>query len=127
MTEIELLAIVTVMTALMWIPYVLERIVQQGLLATVGYPDRPPTVAAWAERARKAHSNAVENLVIFGVLSVTVQISGAGSDLTLLASQIYVTARIAHYLCYLFAIPWLRTGAFFAGFGAQVMLAVTIL
>ena len=126
MNEIEILVLVCVMTAVMWVPYILERIYRQGLFATVGYHDSSPAVAAWAQRAQKAHRNAVENLVLFAALLLAAVASDATSGITLLASQVYVFARIVHYLCYVLAVPWIRTLAFFAGFVAQITLAVSI-
>ncbi len=127
MNELELLTVVATFIAVMWTPYILERIYQQGLIATVGYPDTAPTISNWALRAQKAHQNAVENLIVFGALLLVAQAKGLLGPMTLLAAQIYAAARFAHYACYLLAIPWLRTMAFFAGFIAQMMLAWTIL
>jgi len=126
MNELEVLALISALTAMMWMPYVIERIYQQGLMATVGYPDTPASVAPWADRAKKAHQNALENLVIFAALVLALQFSKGTSELTLLAAQIYVVSRVVHYVCYLLAIPWLRTLAFFGGFLAQLILAVTL-
>ena len=127
MNEIAILALVALFTALMWMPYILERIYQQGLIATVGYPEQPPKISPWAERAQKAHKNAVENLAVFAALVFAVHVSSAQSDTTLLAAQIYLIARVAHYICYLLAVPWLRTLAFFGGFVAQSILAIAVL
>ena len=32
---------VTTLTALMWIPYILDRLMGWGVMDTVGYPDNP--------------------------------------------------------------------------------------
>ena len=123
MNELQLLGAISALTALMWMPYVLERIIQQGLITTVGYPETPAAQSAWAARAQKAHANAVENLAVFAALLLAVVGLELQNGITLLAAQLYVAARIGHYFCYLLAIPWLRTLAFFGGFVAQAMLA----
>lgn len=125
MNEFTILAIVTIITALMWVPYVLDRISRQGLLVTVGYPE-VPAQSPWAERAKRAHANAIENLVVFATLLIILYLQGAFDPLTLLASKIYGVARFVHFFVYMLRIPWLRTLAYFAGFAAQMMLAVKI-
>jgi uncharacterized MAPEG superfamily protein len=127
MNELSLLAAITFVTAMMWIPYMLERIYQQGLMATLGYPKTQPSVSEWARRAQKAHINAIENLAVFGILVLIAQAVGVLSSLTLLAAQLFVTARVAHYIYYVLAIPWARTIAFLFGFIAQMIMALTIL
>ena len=66
----ELLALVQVSawTALLWIPYVLNRMLVWGLMDTMGYPAEKKPLAPWAERLRSAHANAIENLAVFAPL-----------------------------------------------------------
>ncbi len=127
--KIELLYLtwVTVLTGLLWLPYVLDRAAVWGISDTVGYPDNPKPQSPWARRLMKAHSNAVENLVIFAVLVLAAQIAGISNGATATAAATYFWARVVHPLAYTFAIPWLRTLAFVAGFVAQVIFAVQIL
>jgi hypothetical protein len=63
--ELMYLVYVTVLTGLMWVPYVLDRMSVRGLVDTVGYPDNPKPQSPWARRMQAAHANAVENLVVF--------------------------------------------------------------
>ncbi len=62
--ELYDLALVTTATALMWLPYMVARILTRGPTRTLADPADPtfPPDPAWAERARRAHANAVENL-----------------------------------------------------------------
>ena len=126
MNELELLALYALFTGLMWVPYILDRIMQTGLIPTVGYPDELKQ-SAWGERARRAHVNAVENLVVFAALALSAHALDALTATTLQAAQLFVSARILHYIFYIAKVPWLRTVAFAAGFAGQVMLATTIL
>ena len=66
--EIKYLAMISTFTALLWMPYVMNIIMNNNLGDAVGYPDTPLKMAPWAERLKKAHYNAVENLVVFAVL-----------------------------------------------------------
>jgi uncharacterized MAPEG superfamily protein len=126
-TELLYLTWVTVLTGLLWLPYVLDRIAVWGLGDTVGYPDNPKPQSQWAQRLMKAHRNAVENLVIFATLVLAAQISGISNGATAVAAAAYFWARVVHPLAYTFAMPWIRTLAFAAGFVAQVVFAVQIL
>ena len=63
-TELMYLVWVTTLTALIWIPYILDRIAVWGLMEAVGYPTNPKPQSPWAQRMMAAHVNAVENLVV---------------------------------------------------------------
>jgi uncharacterized MAPEG superfamily protein len=68
-------------------------------------------MTGWAGRARRAHRNMLESLVLFAILVFAAQISGKTNALTALGAAIFFWARIAHAAIYLAGIPWLRTGA----------------
>jgi uncharacterized MAPEG superfamily protein len=125
--ELQYLAWTAALTALLWIPYVLERIKAWGLVNAVGYPASPPPQAPWALRMKAAHANAVENLVVFATLVLIADIANVANATTALAACIYFWARLAHVLAYTFGIPWVRTLAFTAGFVAQVMVALQLI
>ncbi|NIP73201.1 MAG: MAPEG family protein [Gammaproteobacteria bacterium] len=115
------------LTMLLWIPYILERIRVQGLLNAVGYPDNPPPVSAWADRAQKAHYNAVENLAVFAPLVLASVIIGSANDATAAAAMAYFWARLVHYVVYTFKLPWLRTLSFFVAWLATLCVAWNVL
>ena len=122
--ELHLLVLVATATVFMWLPYMLGRIATRGLARSLANPDpsfQPdPT---WAQRARAAHWNAVENLVVFAPLVIVAAIAGISTPATILACQIYLAARIVHYVVYTAGIPGLRTIAFGVGFAATLSLA----
>lgn len=70
---------VTILTAVIWIPYVLDRIAVWGLSDTVGYPENPRPQSPWARRMKSAHANAVENLVVFATLVLVANAMGISS------------------------------------------------
>ena len=125
--ELNYLTWVTVFTALMWMPYILNTIVVRGLINAVGYSENPKPLAPWAARMKQAHSNAIENLVVFGLLIFVAQAAGANNETTALASAIYFYARIVHFVTYSLGVPWVRTLAFAVGFMCQILLALQIL
>ena len=49
-TELLYLALVSAFTGLLWVPYILDRVMVWGLLDAVGYPPhpQPQEVAGWA-------------------------------------------------------------------------------
>ena len=78
-TELLYLVYVTILTMLLWVPYILDRIAKWGLVGAVGYPQNPPPQSPWAIRMMKAHVNAVENLVVFAALVLAAHALGVTS------------------------------------------------
>ena len=126
-TEMLYLVLVTTFTALMWVPYILDRIKVWGLADTVGYPANPKPQSPWAMRMKAAHVNAVENLVVFAALVLAAQMMGLSNGATAAACMIYFWARVVHFLAYTFAVPWVRTLGFAVGFFCQITLAWQLL
>ncbi len=122
-TELTYLAIVTTLTAVLWIPYILNMIMVRGLKDAVGYPDDPAPLSPWAANMKAAHANAVENLVVFATLVLVAHAAGVSNAATVLACQVYLWARVVHFLAYTARISWVRTFAFLVGFGCQITLA----
>lgn len=126
-TELTYLVWVTVLTGLLWVPYVLNRFAVRGIGDTVGYPENPPPQAPWAQRLMKAHANAVENLVVFAALVLAAQVAGISNSATAAAAVVYFWARLAHAIVYTLKIPWLRTLAFAVAFFAEATIAWQLL
>lgn len=126
-TELFYLALAAVLTGLLWVPYILDRVAVWGLVDAVGYPANPKPQSPWAQRLMKAHHNAVENLVVFAALVLTAHALGVSNGTVAGASMVYFWARVVHALAYTFAVPWVRTLAFTVGFFAQAAIAWQIL
>jgi uncharacterized MAPEG superfamily protein len=126
--ELYSLALISTATALMWVPYVLARMTANGVLRAIGTPGRGyPTDAPWADRARRAHLNAIENLAVFAPLVLVGAIIEVSTKATVLSAKIYVVARLAHYFIYVVDIPVVRTLAFLAGACATLAIAIALL
>jgi len=125
--DLKYLTWTALFTALMWIPYILNLIMVRGLVDAVGYPENPKPMAAWAQRMKCAHYNAVENLVVFAALVLIADAVGVRNGATVAACATYFWARVVHYLVYTFGIPWLRTLSFAVGFACQLVLAWQLL
>lgn len=126
-TELIYLVYVTLLTGLLWVPYILNRLVVRGISETAGYSDHPKPQSPWAQRLIKAHANAVENLVIFATLVLTANALGVSNETIALASVVYFWARVVHAVSYTFSIPWVRTLGFLTGVGAQLTIAIQLL
>jgi uncharacterized MAPEG superfamily protein len=126
--ELYWLVLTTLMTGLFWIPYILQRILENGFWPALWSPQGLTHMdAPWAQRMMRAHQNAVENLVIFASLVLALHVTGANTSATTAACIVYFVARAAHFVIYTLAIPLFRTVAFLAGFAAQMVLALTLL
>lgn len=125
--ELMYLTWVSLFTGVMWVLYVLNLIGVRGLMDAVGYPENPLPLSPWADRMKKAHSNAVENLVVFAPLVLVVHLTGTSNEMTALACMIYFWARVTHYVVYTFGIPLVRTLSFAVGFACQMFLGLTAL
>ena len=94
-------------------------------MANPGRDDKP--MAPWAERAHRAHANAVENLVLFAPAVLAVQVLGRGDALTVTACALYFFSRLVHYVVYAAGIPVARTLAFFGGWIGVAILVLRLL
>jgi uncharacterized MAPEG superfamily protein len=121
--ELLWLVWVTILTGLIWFPYILDRTMAWGLPDTVGYPAAPKPQSPWAQRMKAAHSNAIENLVVFATLVLAANAMGVSSGATVFAASLYFWARLVHLVAYTMALPWVRTLGFAAGFVAQAIFA----
>ena len=126
-TEIFWLTLTVPMTGLLWAPYILDRIMVRGLMGAMANPSpKDKGQSPWARRLMAAHTNAVENLVIFAPLVLTARALGIATAATAFACALYFWSRLAHVVVYTLGIPVLRTLSFAAGFVAEVLLVLAI-
>jgi uncharacterized MAPEG superfamily protein len=118
---------VTALTAVLWMPYILNLIAVRGLVAAVGYPENPKPLSDWATKMKAGHANAVENLVVFATLVLIANAAGVSNATTVLACEIYFWARLVHIIAYTFAVPWVRTLAFTVGFICQAAILLQLI
>lgn len=127
-TELHWLTLTAVMTALFWVPYVLNRMVVAGLGRTLaGASPESDAQSVWAQRAIKAHYNAVENLAIFAPAVLVAHVLNISTPATRAAAVTYFFARLLHFVVYSAGIPAARTLAFAAGWVAQIVILASIL
>jgi uncharacterized MAPEG superfamily protein len=125
--ELFWLTMTSVLTLVIWIPYIVDRVMVRGLWATLDNPKvnaKPQT--PWAQRLYFAHTNAVDNLVTFAPLVLILDSIGRSTMATAIACAVYFWARLAHAIVYALGVPVLRTLAFTVGFLAQAVLVLAI-
>jgi uncharacterized MAPEG superfamily protein len=126
--ELKWLTLSILLTALIWVPYILNRILVRGLWPAIS--DRGPENgphSPWAERMICAHRNAVENLVIFAPLVLIAHTLNIHSPMLVMAAAVYFLARLAHLVIYTLGLPVLRTLAFAVGWCAQMVFLLALL
>ena len=128
-TELYWLTLTVLMTALFWVPYILDRLAVRGFWLTVAAspPDSGKPQSSWAQRAIQAHENAVENLAVFVPAVLVAHLLNISTPATKMAVVVYFFARLIHFLVYLAGIPVARTLAFTAGWLAQIAILASIL
>lgn len=126
-TDLKMLAWTAAFTALIWLPYILARIMASGLVPTLTYAaDRDP-LPGWAERARRAHYNAVENLAPFAAVVIVAHLTATANGATAIAAIVYFWARVVHYVGYALGAPFVRTLAFAVGWLCIIVIFVQII
>jgi uncharacterized MAPEG superfamily protein len=125
--ELMWLTLTVILTGLLWIPYMIDRAKVRGVMGAMDNPSRnDKPQSPWAQRLYFAHTNAVDNLVIFAPLVLILDDIGYSTQITVIACAVYFWARLAHAIVYAMGIRVLRTLAFFVGFLAQAVLALAV-
>jgi uncharacterized MAPEG superfamily protein len=125
--ELFWLTMTVILTGVLWVPYIVDRAMVRGLWKTLDNPspqDKPQS--PWAQRLYFAHTNAVDNLVIFAPLVLILDSLGRSTQTTAIACAVYFWARLAHAVVYALGVPVLRTLAFTVGFLAQAALVLAL-
>ena len=100
---------------------------QVGLPALAGNREGLPDIVGWPGRARRAHLNMIENLVLFAALVLIAAVAGKANATTAMGAMIFFWGRLAYALIYLIGIPWLRTLAWLVSVIGMAMIAWVLL
>ncbi|MFY0610502.1 MAG: MAPEG family protein [Hyphomicrobiaceae bacterium] len=127
--ELYWLTLTALMTALMWLPYILDRIMVRGLIPAITGTTAEVTddQSEWAKRAIRAHINAIENLAIIAPAVLVAHALSISTSVTQSAVMIYFFARLVHYIVYTAGIPVVRTLAFAVGVLCQLAVLFAVL
>jgi uncharacterized MAPEG superfamily protein len=125
--ELLWLTLTVILTMVLWVPYTLDRVKVRGLMGSMANPSRDDKPQSpWAQRLYFAHTNAVDNLVVFAPLVLILDSMGHSTESTVIACAVYFWARLAHAVIYALGVPVLRTVAFVVGFLAQAALVLAV-
>ena len=116
-TELKYLAFTAMLTAALWIPYIVSQVMTNGFLAAENYVDpaaRP--VPLWGKRADRVYLNAVETFAPFAALVILIHLAGKENATTAFLAMSFFWLRLAHAVVYWFGIPFVRTLIFTLGF-----------
>jgi len=126
--ELTWLTATALITGLMWVPYILSLLGQLGVTTALTDGNHESGLdTLWARRAKRAHANAIENLVVFAPLAIAVHVTGMSSATTATVCAVFFYSRLGHYVVYSLGIPVIRTLLFATGWACQVFLALTLL
>ncbi len=118
-TDLKYLAFTAMLTAALWIPYIISQVMTNGFLAPANYVDpaqRP--VPLWGKRADRTYLNAVEAFAPFAALVIIAHVTGKANATTAFWAMFFFWMRLAHAVVYLTAVPYVRTLVFTLGFVA---------
>jgi uncharacterized MAPEG superfamily protein len=96
---------------------------QVGLPTLAGNREDMPDMTSWAGRAERAHSNMLENLVLFAILVLVAQAAGVRNAMTVLGAQLFFWGRVGHAVLYIAGIPWARTAAWVVSVVGLILIA----
>ena len=111
------------LTLLIRIPWLIDKVRVRGLEKVTDYPTDSEPLSDWGRRTWVAHEDAVQNLILFGVLVSGLQFAGVSNDWTRLAAAACFWARLVHFLVYAAGIPRIKTAAYLVAYAALLVLA----
>ncbi len=118
-TDLKYLAFTAMLTAALWIPYIVCQVMTNGFLQPQNYVDPTPRpVPLWGKRADRTYLNAVEVFAPFAALVIVAQITHKADAMTAFWAQFFFWTRVAHAIVYLAGWPYIRTLIFVLGFVA---------
>jgi uncharacterized MAPEG superfamily protein len=120
--ELNYLVAATLLTLLIRVGWMLNKVQVRGLAVVVGYPKESEPLSEWAHRLWVAHEDAIQSLVTFAVLVIIVQVSNLADESTAIAAAVYFWARLLHVFAYFFALRWVKTIAYLSGLFSQLWL-----
>jgi uncharacterized MAPEG superfamily protein len=121
--EVKYLALTAMLTASLWIPYIVAQVVANGFLSPQNYVDPTPRpVPLWGKRAERAYMNAVETFAPFAALVVLIQLTGKTDSMTAFWAMSYFWLRVIHAVVFWAAIPYIRTIAFVLAYACIIGL-----
>ena len=120
-TDLKYLVFTAMLTAALWIPYIVCQVRTNGPLQPANYADPalPRPVPPWGQRAHRTYQNAIEVFAPYAALVLAAHLTGKADAMTAFWAASFFWIRLAHAVVYLAGIPYLRTVLFTLGFVAE--------
>jgi uncharacterized MAPEG superfamily protein len=99
---------------------------QVGVPRLAGNRDDLPEITGWAARARRAHLNMLENIVLFAALVLVAKVAGKTDAMTALGAHLFFWARLAYAVIYVAGIPWIRTGVWLVSVVGMILIFIRL-
>jgi uncharacterized MAPEG superfamily protein len=116
-TDLKYLALTAILTASLWIPYVVAQVKTNGPLQPENYIDPTPRpLPDWGKRANRTYVNAVETFAPFAALVIVAHLAGKANAMTAFWATCYFWLRLAHAAVFLLGLPLVRTILFTLGY-----------
>lgn len=125
--ELTMLVWSVVLTLVQAVISVQGALNQVGLPLLAGNRDNVPPITGWGGRAKRAHANMLENLVLFAALVLVAHVAGKTNEMTALGAQIFFWARVAYAAVYIAGIPWIRTGVWTVSVAGLVLIFLQLI
>ena len=97
-TELWYLFLTSVLLTVLWIPYIIGQVMNNGPLQPEEYVELRDgsNLPAWVRRANRAHVNLVEQFGAFAGVVVVANLMGLSNSTTQIAAMAFFWARVAH-------------------------------
>jgi uncharacterized MAPEG superfamily protein len=115
--DLKYLAFTALLTASLWIPYVVAQVRTNGPLQPANYVDptqRP--MPPWGKRADRAYLNAIETFAPFAALVILIHLAAKANATTAILAASFFWLRVAHAVVFWAAISYVRTIVFTLGY-----------
>jgi uncharacterized MAPEG superfamily protein len=106
---------------------VVGTILYLGIPRAAGNRERLGELLGWPGRARRAHFNMIENVVLFAPLIIIADIAGRDNGMTERGAELFFWARLAYAVIYVAGIPYLRTLAWAVSAVGLVLIFLQLL
>jgi uncharacterized MAPEG superfamily protein len=125
--EFKLLVWSLALTFVQMLVAVVGTMLYLGIPKAAGNRERLPELPGWAGRARRAHLNMIENMVLFAPLILVADIAGRDNGMTERGAELFFWARLAYAVIYVAGIPYLRTLAWVVSAVGLVLIFLQLL
>jgi uncharacterized MAPEG superfamily protein len=99
---------------------------QIGLPVLAGNRDDMPALTGWAGRAKRAHYNMLESLVVFAIVVLVAHLAGRNNAMTALGAALFFWARLSYAVVYVIGVPWLRTAIWAVSMAGIVLIFIQL-